>query len=110
MYVIYLQVNQKIINLELSHEIILNDIEIYKIKVQQHDNHEIDTETFLRERSAILNKIKSHNTDVADIQRYLLDIEQLTEQESKIDLIKFFVSPELVRALYDVKPSNDLIQ
>jgi len=107
---LYLQVNQKIINLELSHEIILNDIEIYKIKVQQHDNHEIDTETFLRERSAILNKIKSHNTDVADIQRYLLDIEQLTEQESKIDLIKFFVSPELVRALYDVKPSNDLIQ
>jgi len=93
---IYLQIKQKITNLRLSHEILLNDIEIYKIKLQQHEEHEIDTETFLRERSSILNKIKSHNTDVADIQRYLLDIEQLTEYEVEIDLFQFFVSPDAV--------------
>jgi hypothetical protein len=93
---IYLQINQKITNIHLSHEILLNDIEIYKIKVQQHDNHEIDTETFLKERSSILNKIKSHNTDVADIQRYLLDIEQLTEYEIDLDLLQFYVSPQSI--------------
>jgi len=93
---IYLQVNQKITNLHLSHEILLNDIEIYKIKLQQHEAHEIDTETFLKERSSILNKIKSHNTDVADIQRFLLDIEQLTEYEVEMDLLKLYVSPGVV--------------
>jgi hypothetical protein len=90
---IYLQINQRITNLNLSQVILLNDIEIYKIKIQQHDNHEIDTESFLRERSSILNKIKSHNTDVTDIQRFLLDIEQLTEYEVELDLFQFFVSP-----------------
>ena len=98
---IYLQINQRITNIHLSHEILLNDIEIYKIKHQQHEAHEIDTETFLRERSSILNKIKSHNTDVADIQRYLLDIEQITEYEAKLDLFQFFVSPDALT------PPND---
>jgi len=88
---LYLQINQRITNIQLSHEILLNDIEIYKIKVQQHEAHEIDTETFLRERSSILNKIKSHNTEVADIQRYLLDIEQLTEYQAQLDLSQYFV-------------------
>jgi hypothetical protein len=106
----YLQVNQKITNLNLSHEILLNDIEIFKIKFQQHEANEIDTETFLKERSSILNKIKSHNTDVADIQRYLLDIEQLTEYELQMDLFQFYVSPEAVSLSVlsgAVKPSND---
>ena len=88
---LYLQINQKIANIQLSHEILLNDIEIYKIKIQQHEAHEIDTETFLRERSNILNKIKSHNTEVADIQRYILDIEQLTEHQAQLDLSQYFV-------------------
>jgi hypothetical protein len=101
---IYLQINQRITNIHLSHEILLNDIEIYKIKHQQHEAHEIDTETFLRERSSILNKIKSHNTEVADIQRYLLDVEQLTEQGTELDLFQFYVSPIAV----SIDTSNSL--
>jgi uncharacterized protein YegL len=93
---LFLQVNQRITNLSLSYEILLNDIEIYKIKLQEHENHEIDTEAFLKERSAILNKIKNHNTDITDIQRSLFDIEQLTEQEFEIDLFRFYVSPLII--------------
>ncbi|MDR0206817.1 MAG: hypothetical protein LBI45_06135 [Bacteroidales bacterium] len=89
----YLQVIQKLTNINLSYDILLNDIEIYKIKAQQHEANEIDTETFLRERSSILNKIKSHNTEVADIQRYLLDIEQLTEYEVNLNLLHYFYPP-----------------
>jgi len=89
----YLSLLQKCTNIQLSHEILLNDIEIFKIKAQQYENHEIDTETFLKERSSILNKVRSHNTDVADIQRYLLDIELLTEFEIEMDMTKFYVSP-----------------
>jgi hypothetical protein len=91
---LYLQIIQKITNIRLSHEILLNDIEIYKIKAQEHAAHEIDTEAFLRERSSILNKLKNHNTEVADIQRYLLDIEQLTEYEIELSLLKYYVSPD----------------
>jgi len=91
---LYLQINQRIINIKLSYEIVLNDIEIYKIKAQEHAAHEIDTEAFLRERSSILNKIKNHNTEVSEIQRYLLDIEQLTEFEVEMDLSKYYVSPD----------------
>ena len=98
---IYLQILQRLTNVNLSHEILMNDLEIFKIKVQQHDAHEIDTETFLKERSSILNKIKSHNSEVAAIQSYLLDIEQLTEYEVNLDLFRLFVSPLVV-------PSNSL--
>ena len=92
----YLSLIQKITNIQLSHEILLNDIEIYKIKLLEHTNNEIDTESFLKERSSILNKVKSHNTDVSDIQRYLLDIELLTEFEIEFDVLQFYVSPLLV--------------
>jgi hypothetical protein len=87
---------QKHTNIQLSHEILLNDVEIFKIKSQQHANHEIDTESFLKERSSILNKIKSHNTEVSDIQRYLLDIELLTEYEIELDVLQYYVSPLII--------------
>jgi len=90
---LYLSLHQRITNLQLSHEIVLNDVEIFKIKLQQHVNHEIDTETFLRERSTILNKIRSHNSDITEIQRSLYEIELLTETELQIDLSRFIVPP-----------------
>jgi len=90
---LFLTLHQRITNLMLSHQVVLNDIEIFKIKLEQHVNNEIDTETFLRERSAILNKIRSHNSDVADIQRSLFEIELLTETEISIDLSRFIVPP-----------------
>jgi len=92
----YLALIQKLTNIQLSHEILLNDIEIFKIKRQEHANNEIDTEAFLKERSSILGKIKNHNTDVSDIQRYLLDIELLTEFEIEINVLQFYVSPQSV--------------
>jgi hypothetical protein len=93
---IYIVLKQRLTNLQLSHEILLNDIEIFKIKSQQHDNNEIDTETFLKEKSSILNKIKNHNTDVNDIQRHLLEIELLTEFEIELDIVEFYVSPQVI--------------
>ena len=93
---IYFNLLQRITNLELSHVIILNDIEIHKIKVEQHSNNEIDTETFLRDRSAILTKIRSHNIELSEIQKFLYDIELLTEHEINLDLSNFFVSPSEV--------------
>ena len=90
---LYLTLHQRITNLILSHEVVLNDIEIFKIKLEQHVNNEIDTETFLRERSTILNKIRNHNSDVTDIQRSLFEIELLTETEVSIDLSRFIVPP-----------------
>ena len=88
---LYYSLNQRITNLQHSHVIILNDIEIFKIKQQQHTNNEIDTESFLRERSSILNKIRSHNNELAEIQKSLFEIELLTESEVLIDLEKFHV-------------------
>ena len=93
---LFLSVNQKLVNLQLSFEIVSNDIEIHLIKIAEHTNHEIDTETFLKEKSAILNKIKNHNTDVADIQKQLLEIELLTETEILLDLTSFLVAPSKV--------------
>ena len=87
-----ISVNHKFENLHLSHIIVTNDIEIFLIKFAEHSNHEIDTETFLKEKSGILNKIKSHNNDVADIQRQLLEIELLTETGINIDLSGFVIA------------------
>jgi len=88
-----LSVNHNIENLYLSHVIVSNDIEIYTIKFSEHSENEIDTETYLKERSSILNKIKNHNSEVSGIQKQLLEIELLTETELNIDLSEFFVSP-----------------
>jgi len=104
---VYLSLIQKLTTLQLSHEILLNDIEIYKIKSQQHDNHEIDTETFLKEKSSILNKVKNHNNDVADIQRYLLEIELLTEFEIELDIGEFYVSPQILSSGSNTSNSSD---
>ena len=96
--------NQRIANIQLSYEILLNDIEIYKIQIQEHANNEIDTETFLKEKSAILNKIKSHNKEISDIQSFLYDIEQLTEFEINIDIMKFYVSASSLNPPNNLKP------
>jgi hypothetical protein len=90
---LYVSVIQKLTDIQLSKEILSNDVEIFKIKQQQHANNEIDTESFLSEKSAILTKIKNHNRDVSDIQASLLEIEQLTEQEINFDLQQFYFSP-----------------
>ena len=90
---LFISVNQSLANLHLSFEIVSNDVEIYLIKFTEHSKNEIDTETFLQARSSILNKIRSHNSEVAAIQRQLLEIELLTETELNIDLSAFFVSP-----------------
>jgi len=93
---LYVSLIQRVTNLHLSHQILMNDAEVFKIKQEQHTNHEIDTETFLRERSTMLSKIRSHNNDITDIQRSLFEIELLTETELHIDLSRFFVSPVLI--------------
>jgi hypothetical protein len=92
----YLSLIQRLNLLQASHEIVLNDIEIFKIKLQEFENHEIDTESFLREKSSILNKIRSHNSDVSDIQRLINDIELLTEFVLEFDFAKYFVSTDLL--------------
>ena len=93
---LYISINQNIVNLQLSHEIVTNDLKIFSIKQEEHANNEIDTETFLQARSSILNKIRSHNSDVATIQRQLLEIELLTESEVLLDLSEYFISPQIV--------------
>jgi len=93
---LFITVNQSLENLKLSHVIVSNDLEIFIIKFTEHSKHEIDTETFLRERSTILNKIRSHNNEVSAIQRQLLEIELLTETEILLDLSAFFVSPSKI--------------
>ena len=93
---IFVSLNQNLANLRLSFEIVSNDIEIFIIKQTEHTNNEIDTETFLQARSSILNKIRSHNNEVAAIQRQLLEIELLTEEEIILDLTQFFISPEAI--------------
>ena len=93
---LFVSVNQSITNLRLSYAIVSNDIEIYVIKLTEHTNNEIDTETFLRERSRILNLIRTHNSEVASIQRQLLEIELLTETEILLDLTAFIVNPSKI--------------
>ena len=90
---LFISINQSLANLHLSFEIVSNDIEIFIIKHTEHINHEIDTETYLQARSSILNKIRSHNSDVAAIQRQLLEIELLTETEILLDLTAYLISP-----------------
>ena len=101
---IFLSINQNLTNLHLSHAIVTNDIEIFIIKHTEHSNNEIDTETFLQARSAILNKIRSHNNEVATIQRQLLEIELLTESEIMIDLTSYFISPAAIVPLVPSVP------
>ena len=93
---LYFQLLQRITDLRLSYEILLNDIDIFKIKHQEFANNEIDTETFLTSKSSILNKIKSHNTSVSDVQRFLFDIEQLTESYLNLDFTSLLVSTEAI--------------
>ena len=90
---LYSQLLHRLTDLKLSFEIVTNDIEIFKIRRQEHTNNEIDTESFLTSRSSILNKIKSHNSDVSDIQKFMFDIEQLTSFSFDLDLLPFYVSP-----------------
>jgi len=101
---LFFSLNQRIANIQLSYEILMNDIEIYKIQIQEHTHNEIDTETFLKEKSAILNKIKSHNKEISDIQSFLYDIEQLTEFEINIDIMKFYVSASSLNPPNNLKP------
>jgi len=96
---LYISINQNIVNLQLSHEIVTNDMKIFSIKQEEHANNEIDTETFLQARSSILNKIRNHNSDVATIQRQLLEIELLTESVVFLDLSQFFISPSQISGL-----------
>jgi len=100
---LFISVNQSLANLRLSHEIVTNDVEIFIIKHTEHANHEIDTETYLQARSSILNKVRSHNSEVAAIQRQLLEIELLTEYEVLIDLSPFYILPvSIVPSIPDV--------
>jgi len=94
-----LSVNQRIVNLQLSYHIVTNDIDIFNINHTQYINNEIDTETFLKLKSAILNKIKNHNTEVSDIQKLLLEIALLTETELFLDLTEFLISPAKILQL-----------
>jgi hypothetical protein len=89
-------VNQKLDNLKASGIILDNDIELYKIKVQENTANEIDTETFLKEKSAILNKIKTHNIIISEIQKEIFEIEKLIVVEIEIDLHSFYVPLETV--------------
>ena len=91
-----LSVNHKLDNLKLSGIILSNDIEIFQIKKAQSINNEIDTESFLSEKSQILTKIKNHNSQVIDIQQSLYQIEEITEVPLGIDLEQFTVNPEIV--------------
>ena len=92
----YLSLLQKLDLIRLSFEVVLNDIEIFKIKKQEFDNNEIDTETFLKDKSSILNKIKSHNSEVSDIKRYISEIEILTSFVIDFDFSKYYVSTDLL--------------
>jgi len=92
-------VNQRLTNLQLSYHIVTNDINIFDINHTQYINNEIDTETFLKLKSAILNKIKSHNTEVAEIQKLILEIALLTETEIFLDLTDLLVSPSKILQL-----------
>ena len=94
-----ISVNQRITNLQLSYHIVTNDISIFQINHTQFLNHEIDTEEFLKLKSSILNKIKNHNSDVAEIQKLLLEISLLTETELFIDLSEFLISPDKILKL-----------
>jgi len=67
-----------------------------------------DTESYLKEKSSILNKIKNHNNEVADIQRFMLEIEQLTEIEINFDLLQLYVSPRSI-TLDSLNSSNSLL-
>jgi hypothetical protein len=89
-----LSINQKFDNLRLSGIILSNDIEIYKIKKTQNINNEIDTETFLNEKSQILTKIRNHNNQLIDIQQSLFQIEEITEVSIQIDLQNFRINPD----------------
>jgi hypothetical protein len=81
---------------ELGRQILLNDLEIYKIKAQEHEANEIDTETFLKEKSAMLNKIKSHNDQVTKLQSDFYQLEILTENEIQISLDGLYVSSKIL--------------
>jgi hypothetical protein len=98
---LFISINQRLANLQLSYEIVSNDIEIFQIKFSEHHNNEIDTETYLRERSIILNKIKSHNTEVAGIQTALLEIELLTETPLELDIYDYFFQPAKILGMYE---------
>ena len=94
-----ISVNQRLVNLQLSFYIVSNDMDIFEINHTQYVNHEIDTEAFLKLKSTILNKVKNHNTEVADIQKILLEIALLTETEIFLDLSDFIVSPTKILQL-----------
>ena len=91
-----LSINHKLDNLKLSGVILSNDIEIFRIKQQQSANNEIDTESFLQDKSQILNKIKLHNSQVVDIQQSVFAIEEITETSVNLELHRFVVNPDTV--------------
>jgi hypothetical protein len=77
-------------NIALSRKILLNDEQIYRIKQQQYSNNEIDSETFLREKSAMLNKIKTHNSSVLSIEKEILELQSITGYELQADLTELY--------------------
>jgi ABC-type phosphate transport system auxiliary subunit len=83
-------IQKDIENAELSKKILDNDDLIYKIKEQQYQNNEIDAETFLREKSSILNKIKIHNTLILSIEKEILELQDMTSHEIQIDLKELY--------------------
>jgi len=104
---LYVSTIHHMTNIQLSYEILMNDIDIFKIKQEEHASNEIDTETFLRDKSSILNKIKSHNTEVANTEKYLLDIQLLTEEFIDLDFMQYYVSPAII--LSSLNPLNSSI-
>jgi hypothetical protein len=81
---------REIENIKLSKYILTNDILIYEIKLKQYQNNEIDSETFLREKSSILNKIKTHNTLIINTEKEILEIQNIAEYEFEINLKNFY--------------------
>jgi hypothetical protein len=86
-----LALNDNFDNLKASGLILYNDLEIYKIKQQENEANEIDTETYLKEKSLMLTKIKTHNNLLSEIRRQLLEIEKLTATEININLSPYYV-------------------
>jgi hypothetical protein len=89
---LYVNILHNFESVELSRQILLNDIEIYKIKKQEHQENEIDTESYLQAKSGILNKIKNHNNEVTKLQSDFYQLEALTEQEFQITLDSLYIS------------------
>ena len=79
-------------DIEQNQKILETDKLIYNIKKQQYNNNEIDTETFMREKSTILTKIKNHNTTVFKTQKNILELETVAETEFELNIDSLKIS------------------